>query len=153
LARIAGSHRRALFFYNLEQVMLNKSFLTGVHFLKNPVLYFYRWTIYRRLPVTDSYCLTPDLNDIMEFVAHKTISKAKEENTLDSDELDKIAHDIRSSVNIIVGYTQLMLDQTTGRINVQQRRALQDILKSSTRLHDLTDAVIRRLDAVSGKKI
>jgi signal transduction histidine kinase len=89
----------------------------------------------------------------MEFVAHKTISKAKEENTLDSDELDKIAHDIRSSVNIIVGYTQLMLDQTTGRINVQQRRALQDILKSSTRLHDLTDAVIRRLDAVSGKKI
>ena len=88
----------------------------------------------------------------MELVAHKTINRIEEENMADSENLDKIAHDIRSSVNIIVGYTQLMLDQTTGKINARQRRALQDILKSSSRLHDLTDAVIRRLDAVSEKK-
>ena len=88
----------------------------------------------------------------MELVARKTISNTQEENAADSEKLDKIAHDIRSSVNVIVGYTQLMLDQTTGKINARQRRALQDILKSSTRLHDLTDAVIRRLDTVSEKK-
>jgi signal transduction histidine kinase len=88
----------------------------------------------------------------MELVAHNTTSRTQEENAADSETLDKIAHDIRSSVNIIVGYTQLMLDQTTGKINARQRRALQDILKSSSRLHGLTDAVIRRLDALSGKK-
>lgn len=88
----------------------------------------------------------------MEVVAHKTINRIEAENEADSEKLDKIAHDIRSSVNIIVGYTQLMLDQTTGKINARQRRALQDILKSSTRLHDLTDTVIRRLDAISAKK-
>jgi hypothetical protein len=66
--------------------------------------------------------------------------------------LDKITHDIRSSINIIIGYTQLMLDQTTGKINAQQRQALQDILKSSSRLNDLTDIITRRLDTVSGKK-
>ncbi len=88
----------------------------------------------------------------MELVTRKTVSGNEEENTADSENLDKIAHDIRSSVNIIVGYTQLMLDQTTGKINARQRRALQDILKSSTRLHDLTDAVIRRLDGISEKK-
>ena len=88
----------------------------------------------------------------MEVVAHKTINRIDAENEADSEKLDKIAHDIRSSVNIIVGYTQLMLDQTTGKINARQRRALQDILKSSTRLHDLTDTVIRRLDAISAKK-
>lgn len=88
----------------------------------------------------------------MELVTRKTVSGNEEENAADSENLDKIAHDIRSSVNIIVGYTQLMLDQTTGKINAKQRRALQDILKSSTRLHDLTDAVIRRLDGISEKK-
>jgi len=88
----------------------------------------------------------------MELVTHKTVSGTQEENSADSENLDKIAHDIRSSVNIIVGYTQLMLDQTTGKINARQRRALQDILKSSTRLHDLTDTVIRRLDGISEKK-
>jgi len=88
----------------------------------------------------------------MELVTRKTVSGNEEENTADSENLDKIAHDIRSSVNIIVGYTQLMLDQTTGKINARQRRALQDILKSSTRLHGLTDAVIRRIDGISEKK-
>ena len=70
-----------------------------------------------------------------------------------SDNLEKITHDIRSSINIIVGYAQLMLDQTTGKINDQQRQALQDILKSSNRLNDLADIVARRLEAVSGKKL
>ena len=69
-----------------------------------------------------------------------------------SENLEKITHDIRSSINIIIGYTQLMLDQTTGKINARQRQALQDILKSSNRLNDLTDIVTRRLDTVSGKK-
>ncbi len=69
-----------------------------------------------------------------------------------SENLDKITHDIRSSINIIIGYAQLMLDQTTGKINAQQRQALQDILKSSSRLNNLTDIITKRLDTVSGKK-
>ena len=67
----------------------------------------------------------------------------------DSQNLDKITHDIRSSINIIIGYTQLMLAQTPGKINAQQRRALQDILKSSNRLSELTDIMAGRLDTVS----
>ena len=70
----------------------------------------------------------------------------------DPENLEKITHDIRSSINIIIGYTQLMLDQTPGKINAQQRQALQDILKSSNHLNDLADIIARRLDAVSGKK-
>jgi signal transduction histidine kinase len=88
----------------------------------------------------------------MELVTHKAVGRTEEANGAKPESLDKVAHDIRSAVNIIVGYTQLMLDQTTGKINARQRRALQDILKSSSRLHDLTDAVIRQLDAVTGKR-
>lgn len=70
----------------------------------------------------------------------------------DPENLEKITHDIRSSINIIIGYTQLMLDQTTGKINPQQRQALQDILKSSNRLNDLAEIITKRLETVSGKK-
>jgi signal transduction histidine kinase len=77
---------------------------------------------------------------------------SQERLAADSVNLEKITHDIRSSINIIIGYTQLMLDQTTGKINAQQRQALQDILKSTNRLSDLTDIITRRLDAVSPKK-
>ena len=77
---------------------------------------------------------------------------SQEQHPADPENLEKISHDIRSSINIIIGYTQLMLDQTTGKINAQQRQALQDILKSSSRLNDLTDIITRRLDAVLVKK-
>jgi signal transduction histidine kinase len=76
----------------------------------------------------------------------------RERYAADSENLDKITHDIRSSINIIIGYTQLMLDQTTGKINARQRQALQDILKSSNRLNDLAEIITKRLDTVSGKK-
>ena len=75
-----------------------------------------------------------------------------ESHAADPENMDKITHDIRSSINIIIGYTQLMLDQTTGKINPRQRQALQDILKSSSRLNDLSDIIIKRLETASGKK-
>jgi len=77
---------------------------------------------------------------------------SQERHAADPENLDKITHDIRSSINIIIGYTQLMLDQTTGKINAQQRQALQDILKSSNSLNNLTGIITKRLDTVSGKK-
>ncbi len=112
----------------------------------------------------DSY-----LNAIMILVSQKNTSQmaiempdrgkvrldchgSREQNAPGSENLEKITHDIRSSINIIIGYTQLMLDQTTGKINAQQRQALQDILKSSNRLNELADIITKRLDAVSGKK-
>ena len=74
------------------------------------------------------------------------------DNQINPENLDKITHDIRGSINVIIGYTQLMLDQTTGKINDKQRRALQDILNSSNNLYNLTDIIFKRLDAESRKK-
>ena len=64
----------------------------------------------------------------------------------DSESLEKLTHDFRSSVNIIIGYAQLMLDETTGKINATQRQALQDILNSSNKLGNLADVISQRLE-------
>ncbi|MHB8104722.1 MAG: histidine kinase dimerization/phospho-acceptor domain-containing protein [Dehalococcoidales bacterium] len=61
--------------------------------------------------------------------------------------IDKIAHDIRGSVNVIIGYSQIMLDEVNGKINPEQRQALQDILTCGNHLFNLTDNMLKRLDS------
>jgi hypothetical protein len=62
------------------------------------------------------------------------------------DNLKQITHDIHGSINIIIGYSQIMLDEANGKINTEQREALQYILKHGNRLYDLTNNVIKRLE-------
>ncbi len=62
------------------------------------------------------------------------------------DNLNQIAHDIHGSINIIIGYSQIMLDEGNGKLNTKQREALQYILKHGNRLYDLTNNVIKRLE-------
>jgi signal transduction histidine kinase len=66
--------------------------------------------------------------------------------------LDKITHDVRGSISIIVGYTQMMLDEATGKINTAQRQALKDVLACANKLYGLTDEILKRLENTSGEK-
>jgi signal transduction histidine kinase len=66
--------------------------------------------------------------------------------------IDKIAHDFRSSLNIITGFTELMLDEVTGKINAEQRRALNDILNNGKRLLALVDDIVKKPETKSDNK-
>lgn len=46
----------------------------------------------------------------------------------------RLSHDSRKLLNIIMGFTELMLDEVPGKINPAQRQSLQDIRESSRRL-------------------
>ena len=60
---------------------------------------------------------------------------------LQSERLEKTAHDFRSSLNIIIGFSELLLDEAPGKINDEQRRALSDIHDSGLRLLDIVNRV------------
>lgn len=66
--------------------------------------------------------------------------------------VEKTAHDMRASLNIIIGFSELMLDETMGKINKEQRRSLNDILNNGKRLFSLSDEIIKRLGTVTGNK-
>jgi hypothetical protein len=66
--------------------------------------------------------------------------------------IEKAAHDMRASLNIIIGFTELMLNETMGKINNEQRRSLNDILDNGQRLSRLSDEIVKRLETVSIKK-
>jgi polar amino acid transport system substrate-binding protein len=52
-----------------------------------------------------------------------------------------ISHDLRTSLNVIIGFAGLMLDEVPGQINKEQRQCLNDILNSARQLlHLINDA-------------
>jgi signal transduction histidine kinase len=83
-------------------------------------------------------------------------SVAKDDNPLEtyvqtSSNTEKTAHDFRVSLNIIIGFTELMLDGVMGKINKEQRSSLNDILSNSKRLLGLSDGILQRLEKISVK--
>ena len=52
------------------------------------------------------------------------------------------SHDFRSLLNIIVGFSELMLDEVPGQINENQRQSLKDILVSALRLQALVNEAV-----------
>jgi len=56
-------------------------------------------------------------------------------------DIGKIIHDFRSSLNIIIGNSELMLDEVMGKTNEEQRQSLEDILQNSECLLDLVNDI------------
>ncbi len=65
----------------------------------------------------------------------------KKENRAGSGSMEKSVHDFRSSLNIIIGYSELMLDDVLGRMTEEQRDGVKDILASSRHMLDLIDYI------------
>ncbi|MCX7912663.1 MAG: hypothetical protein N2506_06885 [Dehalococcoidales bacterium] len=49
------------------------------------------------------------------------------------------SHAVRNHLNIIIGLTQLLLDEVPGQINEEQRASLKHILESGYRLLEVVD--------------
>jgi signal transduction histidine kinase len=63
-------------------------------------------------------------------------AKQKTGNTPDA---EKIIHDLRSSLNVIIGYSELMLDGVMGKMTEEQRVSTQDILEKSRHLVNIVN--------------
>lgn len=88
--------------------------------------------------VNDNQRLTVNLerHSRLLFEANKELKKATRAK---SEFASKMSHDFRAGLNIIIGFTELMLDEVPGRINQQQRYSLNDIYASSQRLLELVN--------------
>jgi signal transduction histidine kinase len=54
-----------------------------------------------------------------------------------------LSHDIRGHLNIVIGFTELMLAEVPGKINDAQRRSLNDVLNSGKRLMELLHGIVK----------
>jgi signal transduction histidine kinase len=72
---------------------------------------------------------------------NSTIRSQGKPAALSDQQLERIAHDFRAPLNIIIGFAELLLDETPGPINHEQKSSLTDILDSGHRLLDLVNRI------------
>lgn len=59
-------------------------------------------------------------------------------------DVEKIRHDFRSSLNVIIGYSELMLDGVMGTMTEEQLVSIKDILNKSRHLAEMVNGLTGR---------
>lgn len=100
------------------------------------------WRLVQRKRAEDS--LKKYAEDLAQ--ANGELSKANEElKSLDrmKDEfLSNVSHEFKTPLTSIKGYSQLVLDETLGDINDQQKKAMDTVIRNSDRLRRLVDSLL-----------
>ena len=65
------------------------------------------------------------------FEANEELKKATQAK---SELMSRMSHEFRKTLNVVIGFTELMLDEVPGKINDDQRASLNDIHTGSKRL-------------------
>jgi signal transduction histidine kinase len=63
-------------------------------------------------------------------------------NSLKSDFLATVSHEFRTPLNVILGYNELLLEDTFGNLNAQQRDSLHRVKINAEQLLDLINAIL-----------
>lgn len=100
-----------------------------------------------------SYVPLPDGSNLMSYydvTDHIKLETALEErkvaqknaDRLKSDFISKMSYEMRTPLNAIIGYSELLSQEYAGKLNQQQRVYCADILTSSTRLLSLVNNIL-----------
>jgi len=80
----------------------------------------------------------------------QALEKLSELNRLKADFVANISHELRTPMTHIVGYIDLLADDTFGPLSTQQRDALETLRRASQRLHGLIEDLIQFSDTSRG---
>jgi signal transduction histidine kinase len=88
-------------------------------------------TVSNNRPGTDSIHGNLQARSRLLHEANEELKKATRAKT---ELVSEMSHEFRKTLNVIIGFTEIMLDEVAGKINDEQRDSLQDILSGSQRL-------------------
>jgi signal transduction histidine kinase len=80
----------------------------------------------------------------------RALERLSELNQLKANFVANISHELRTPMTHIIGYLDLMADNTFGSLSDQQHEALETIQRASQRLHDLIEDLIQFSDTTHG---
>ncbi len=80
----------------------------------------------------------------------RALEKLSELNQLKADFIANISHELRTPMTHIVGYIDLLADDTFGPLTKEQRDAMDTLRNASQRLNDLIDDLIQYSDSSRG---
>jgi protein-histidine pros-kinase len=88
---------------------------------------------------------------ILSSVTDITEKIIQENNKLKGDFVSNISHELRTPMNIIMGFTEMLLDQSFGSLNDVQQEMLRDVKNSGTHLLRLINDILDLSKIESGK--
>lgn len=91
----------------------------------------------RALTATKSRSGTDSINSKLQLqtrLLHEADKELKKATRARTQLVAEMSHEFRKTLNVIIGFTDLMLDEVPGKINDEQRDCLRDILSGSQRL-------------------
>ncbi len=95
--------------------------------------------------------LVLDTSMILSTVTDITEKIIQENNKLKGDFVSNISHELRTPMNIIMGFTEMLLDQSFGSLNETQQEMLRDVKNSSAHLLRLINDILDLSKMESGK--
>jgi PAS domain S-box-containing protein len=81
----------------------------------------------------------------------KRTREAQEASRLKSQLLSNVSHELRTPLNSIIGYTHLLLEETYGSLEEEQRKSLERVLRNSDELLNLINNLLDFSKIESGK--
>ena len=99
------------------------------------------------LTLNDRSLMIVSVRDISEFlerekVLNEAIDSAQAANQAKSAFLAAMSHELRTPLNAVLGFSELLADQTFGEINSKQARYVNNILTGGQHLLELIDGVL-----------
>jgi signal transduction histidine kinase len=103
----------------------------------------------------DKNALENLIQERTEFITQleRDKSELQELDKLKSAFLANISHELRTPMNSIIGYTELMLDKVDGPMNVEQEQSMQKVHENAKHLLKLIDDVLNIARIESGEMV
>lgn len=112
----------------------------------------YRWHLVRALPEKEEGQTVAWLGTSTDVDDQKRSEEALKETTrLKSEFVSNVSHELRTPLNAIVGYTSLLLQETYGPINENQKIPVKGVHSNASELLDLINNLLDLSKIESGK--
>lgn len=121
------------------------SFNTFACFLVGSISIFFVWIYKSYLEISEDKIklqnLVAERTDLVEQL-QRDKTELKELDRLKTAFIDNVSHELRTPMNIIIGYSDLLLDRVDGSLNEEQEKSLKKVAVSAKHLLKLINEVL-----------